>query len=58
MKNRYTLFAFLVAFTLILLQGCSFIGDIFKAGVWIGVIIVVVVVLIIILIISKIRNKE
>jgi hypothetical protein len=35
------------------LNGCELIGDIFKAGVWVGVIGVVVVIGIIVWIISK-----
>ncbi len=35
------------------LQGCQMIGDIFKAGVWAGVLMVVVVVGLIIFVISR-----
>lgn len=35
------------------LQGCAVIGGIFKAGVWVGVIIVVIIVIIIGVIVSK-----
>lgn len=38
----------------LILQGCELIGDIFGAGVWVGVIATVVVVLIIIFIVVKI----
>jgi hypothetical protein len=36
-----------------LLNGCAVIGGIFKAGVWVGVLIVVVIIAIIIWVISK-----
>ncbi|WP_165836261.1 hypothetical protein [Taibaiella soli] len=40
--------------TLLSLSGCQLIGDIFKAGVWSGILLVVVVVGIIIFIIAKV----
>jgi uncharacterized lipoprotein YajG len=42
----------------ILLSGCQAIGDIFKAGVWVGVLVVVGVIGLIIFIISKAGNKN
>ncbi len=54
MKNiRSTVFAFFIAFLAFAFSSCQVIGDIFKAGVWSGVIIVAVVVGLIIFIISK-----
>jgi hypothetical protein len=43
-----------------LLSGCQAIGDIFKAGMWTGVIVVILIVAIVIFIISKLfsRNKN
>ena len=35
------------------LNGCSVIGDIFEAGIWVGILIVVVVIVLIIWIIKK-----
>jgi Prokaryotic membrane lipoprotein lipid attachment site len=40
-----------------LLSGCQVIGEIFKAGVWVGVFIVVAVIALIALLISKGSNK-
>jgi len=42
------------------LSGCQAIGDIFKAGMWTGVIVVILIVAIVIFIISKLfsRNKN
>jgi hypothetical protein len=42
----------------ILLSGCQAIGDIFKAGVWVGVLVVVAVIGLIVFIISKAGNKN
>lgn len=41
--NNYFLFLALVA----LFSGCEFIGDVFKTGIWVGVIIVIAVLVII-----------
>jgi hypothetical protein len=46
----------LILFSLSLLSGCQVIGDIFKAGVWVGILLVVVVVGIIVMIISKAKK--
>jgi hypothetical protein len=40
-----------------LLSGCQAIGEIFKAGVWVGVFIVVAIIALIALLISKGSNK-
>jgi TRAP-type C4-dicarboxylate transport system permease large subunit len=39
------------------LTSCQAIGDIFKAGVWVGVLAVIIVVAVIILVIAKARNR-
>jgi len=54
MKNLNILSFFL--FGLIFLSGCQAIGDIFKAGVWVGIILVVFVVGIIALIVGKAKK--
>ena len=43
-------------FALSLLAGCEVIGDIFKAGVWVGVLAVVAVIALIAFIASKFRG--
>ncbi|RAJ82313.1 hypothetical protein CLV59_104539 [Chitinophaga dinghuensis] len=43
---------------LLTLSGCQIIGAIFKAGVWVGILIVVVVVALIIWLISKGMNRD
>jgi hypothetical protein len=44
-------------FLAIALSSCEVIGGIFKAGVWVGIIVVIIVVVIIFWIISKVRNR-
>ena len=57
MKNIPSfVFAFFLAFITLSFSSCQVIGDIFKAGVWSGVIIVAVVVGVIIFIISKVAG--
>lgn len=53
MKNNHltTLLIFVLLSTLF--TGCSLIGDIFEAGIWVGVIVVILVVVLIIWIFSK-----
>jgi di/tricarboxylate transporter len=42
---------------LVILSGCEAIGDIFKAGVWVGILIVAVVIGLIVFLFSK-GNKK
>ena len=46
----------LMAFAVMLLTSCQAIGDIFKAGVWVGILLVAVVVFVIIWLISRGRS--
>ena len=52
MEKSYHLFAALLV-GLVSLAGCQMIGDIFKAGVWVGVILVIGVIGIIAWIVAK-----
>jgi hypothetical protein len=54
MKQSFFLFALLL-FSTLTLTGCEVVGDIFKAGVWVGVILVVAVIAIIAWLVSKSR---
>lgn len=45
-----------LVFMMIMLSGCQAIADIFKAGVWVGIIIVVVIIFLIIFIIGKAKK--
>jgi len=51
MKNSLKLAMPVLA--ILLLSGCSVVGGIFKAGVWVGVVIVVIVVFVILLLLNK-----
>lgn len=42
----------LALLSLILIPGCEFIGDVFKAGVWVGIIIVIAIIAVIAFIIK------
>jgi len=59
MKRIKSLFgtAFIISFLSILLSGCSVVEGIFKAGVWVGILVVVVIIAIILLIIRAISSK-
>ncbi|MBA3829788.1 MAG: hypothetical protein H0X33_12680 [Taibaiella sp.] len=50
--KKLSLFAVLAA--ILSLTSCQVIGDIFKAGVWVGVIVVVVIVALVIFVLGKI----
>ena len=49
-KKSMTLFFMLIP---CLLTGCEFIGDVFKTGVWVGVIIVIAIVAVIAFIVKQ-----
>ena len=55
MKNLLILFLLLM---ITALCGCSVIADIFKAGVWVGVLAVIIVVGLIIYIIARVSRKK
>ena len=44
------------ALAMLAIQGCAVVGGIFKAGVWVGVLIVVVIIIVILVIVSKARK--
>jgi len=56
MKNSIYLFLLSLLF-LFSLNSCEVIGGIFKAGVWVGILVVVVIIVIIIWIFSRFRQK-
>ncbi len=58
MKSVKNLFPIAFLFTLIVsLSSCELIGDIFKGGVYVGMIIVILVIAIVIWLLSKISRK-
>ncbi len=56
MKQHRMFFA-LTAF-LIMLSGCSVIGDIFKAGIWIGIIVVIAIIALIAFVFKMVAGKK
>lgn len=57
MKEINFLKYFLIAFFIISLQSCQAIGDVFKAGMWSGVVIVVLIIGVVLYLISKGNRK-
>jgi hypothetical protein len=58
MKNKLVTPSLLVFIflTLISISGCEFIGDVFKVGVWVGIIIVIAVIALIGLVIKMFKK--
>lgn len=56
MQNRIFKLGFLALFLCTMLTSCELIGDIFEAGMTVGIIIVIVVIVLIIWLISKFRK--
>lgn len=54
MKN--TLYTTLLLLTTLSLSSCELVGDIFQAGVWVGVLIVVGIIALVVFLISKARK--
>jgi hypothetical protein len=57
MKKFSLMSAMLICMMIVLLSGCTVVGGIFKAGVWVGVLGIVILVVIIFWIISKAGKK-
>ena len=55
MNNRIIKLSFF-AMLLSLVTGCEVIGDIFQAGMWVGIIIVVAIIALVLWLISKFRK--
>jgi hypothetical protein len=55
MRRSWPLFVLLLLFT-VALPGCELIGDIFQAGIWVGVVLVLLVVGIIAWLFAKMRG--
>lgn len=57
MNKLTSIFAYTVlAAMLVILPGCEFIGDVFKAGVWVGIIIIIAVIAVIAFIIKMFKG--
>jgi hypothetical protein len=46
----------LIFVSLTILPGCEFIGDVFKAGVWVGIIVVIAIIAVIAFVIRMFRK--
>lgn len=56
-KHISVLYMFLVFTSLLVsLPGCEFIGDVFKAGIWVGIIIIIAVIAVIAFIIKMFKD--
>lgn len=56
-KHISVLYMFLVFVSLlIILPGCEFIGDVFKAGIWVGIIIIIAVLAVIAFIVKMFKD--
>lgn len=58
MKQKLLVLLPAILMASILLTSCQAIGDIFKAGVWTGIIVVVLILALVIFIISKLFSKK
>lgn len=56
MKN-YSAF-FLIIISSFLFNGCEVIGDIFKAGIWVGIIIVIAIIAVIAFVVKMFSGKS
>ena len=57
MKNKLALY-FLAVLLFSLTAGCAAIGDIFQAGVWVGILVVAVIIGVVVLIIKMMSGKS
>jgi hypothetical protein len=48
----------LLIFSIFLINSCSLIGDIFKAGVWVGILLVVGFIALVIFLVTRGSNKN
>ncbi len=48
----------LLLLLMLFLSSCQAIGDIFKAGVWLGMLLVIAIIALIILVVSKMFNRK
>jgi len=55
MRKNLLLTTFLAA-TVVLFSSCEAIGDIFKAGIWVGVIVVVAIIALVLWLLGKMRK--
>ena len=49
-------FLLFIPLGLLLFPGCEFIGDVFKAGIWVGIIIIIAVIAVILFIVKMFKG--
>jgi hypothetical protein len=58
MKKNFSIMALLSFLSVTLFSSCEVIGDIFKAGVWVGILVVVGVIALVIYLISRLGGRK
>jgi di/tricarboxylate transporter len=56
MKMFNKLFVPVLLVSLIIMPGCEFIGDVFKAGIWVGIVIIIAIIAVIAFIVKMFKN--
>lgn len=58
MKKNISVIYIMIVFValLVILPGCEFIGDVFKAGIWVGIIIIIAVIAVIAFVVKMFRD--
>ena len=56
--KKYFSFLLLALICMFALPGCEVIGDIFEAGVWVGIIVVVGIIALVIYLISRLGGRK
>ena len=56
--KKYFSFMLLALVSVFTLTGCEVIGDIFEAGVWVGVIVVVGIIALVIYLVSRLGGRK
>lgn len=58
MKNPKSVLylSIMLALLLVILPGCEFIGDVFKAGIWVGIIIIIAILAVIAFIVKMFKD--
>ena len=58
MKKISFIFTLIALISVFSLSGCEVIGDIFQAGVWVGIIVVVGIIALVIYLISRLGGRK
>jgi hypothetical protein len=58
MKKNFSILTILSFVTVFLFSSCEVIGDIFKAGMWVGILVVVGIIALVIYLISRLGGRK